>query len=463
MDQCSLCYDTLLTFTFFTFQLHDDDDDDEEDDDGDTLSPDFYQDASDDLEPEEPDGGLSPEDIGEISPSRKFSKTCLKNVFTVVLISIYLMLTTVAAFLAYQAITDFLEKLKNPVMSVTYKEVDLFPPPGIALYPGKAQLLSCKHHYHAYIPPLVDPGKAQEGDCVIRNVTYMGPFTNQTKRALVVRGPSDVRNKELIFMQFSHNETEEDFSSITYMLFAKYSDLTESPDKAQFMMDCERNYSTWTFSGGFRTWVKMSLAKTSGKSNESIEFRQESSVVQFNDRRPEKTNQLYFVVFEWRDPFMQEIKLIVTANPWNTIAILCGVFMALFKAANFAKLSVMWIIKMRKRHLRSKTRELNQISAANPDVVLALELLYQLESDPCQQVQTWFWVLCVLALELLYQLESDPCQQVQTWFWVLCVLALELLYQLESDPCQQVQTWFWVLCVLALELLYQLESDPCPA
>lgn len=43
----------------------------------------------------------------------------------------------------------------------------------------------------------------------------------------MVRGPSDVRNKELIFMQFSRNETEEDFSAINYMLFAKFSDLTD--------------------------------------------------------------------------------------------------------------------------------------------------------------------------------------------------------------------------------------------
>lgn len=48
-----------------------------------------------------------------------------------------------------------------------------------------------------------------------------------------------------------------------------------SSDKAAFMMDCERNYSMWTFSGGFRTWVKMSLVKTSGRGNESVEFRQE--------------------------------------------------------------------------------------------------------------------------------------------------------------------------------------------
>ncbi|XP_071353564.1 proton-activated chloride channel [Trachinotus anak] len=334
-------------------EFNDDDDDDEGR-------------ASEHLEHEELNDSISQEDdIRENSPPMKFSKACLKNVFTVVLIFIYLLLTGVAAFLAYQTISDFLDKLNHPVMSVTYKEVDSFSPPGIALYPGKAQLLSCRHHYHDYIPPLVDPGKPQEGDCVIDNVTYFGPFTSQTeKRALVVRGPSDVRNKELIFMQFSHNETEEDFSAIIYMLFARFSDLINSANKSDFMRDCERNYSMWTFSGGFRTWVKMSLVKTSGKSNESVEFRQESTVVKFNDKRPEseQSNQLFFAVFEWRDPFMQEIRLIVTANPWNSVAILCGVFMALFKAANFAKLTIQWIIRMRKRHLRNKARELNQIS-----------------------------------------------------------------------------------------------------
>ncbi|CAG5866820.1 unnamed protein product [Menidia menidia] len=340
--------------------------DDEDYDEGNTQ--DSFDDINEDedLGTEEPDGIVTQEDDARgSSPPMRFSKICVKNVFTVVLIFIYLLLTAVAVFLAYQTISDFLEKMSQPVMSVTYKEVDSFSPPGIALYPTNAQLLSCKHHYHDYIPPLVDPGKPQEGDCETTEVTYMGPFANQTaKRALVVRGPSDVRNKELIFMQFSQNETQEDFSAITYMLFARFSDLIESANKSEFMRDCERNYSMWTFSGGFRTWVKMSFVKTYGKSEEAAEFRQESAVVKFNDKRPEQeqTNQLFFAVFEWRDPYKQEIRLIVTANPWSSIAILCGVFMALFKAANFAHFTVKWIIKMRKRHLKHKERELNQMN-----------------------------------------------------------------------------------------------------
>lgn len=67
------------------------------------------------------DGNLTP--IG-------FNKACLKNVFIVILVLIYLLLTAVAVFLAYQTISDFMEKLNHPVMSVSYKEVEEFSAPG---------------------------------------------------------------------------------------------------------------------------------------------------------------------------------------------------------------------------------------------------------------------------------------------------------------------------------------------
>jgi len=68
-----------------------------------------------------------------------FNKACLKNVFTVILVliyllltavAVYLLLTAVAVFLAYQTISDFMEKLNHPVMSVSYKEVEEFTAPG---------------------------------------------------------------------------------------------------------------------------------------------------------------------------------------------------------------------------------------------------------------------------------------------------------------------------------------------
>lgn len=54
-----------------------------------------------------------------------------------------------------------------------------FAPPGIALYPGQAQLLSCKHHYEV-IPPLRSPGRPGDVNCTTQRINYTDPFSNQT-------------------------------------------------------------------------------------------------------------------------------------------------------------------------------------------------------------------------------------------------------------------------------------------
>lgn len=275
----------------------------------------------------------------------------------------------------------FMKKFKLKVISaasVHHKQSCCSPCEGIALFPGKARLLDCKHYLQSYIPPLVNPGQPQKIDCQIEEVMYVGPFSNKTKvnhwcqssghvqdsvveerekrrlhllllplsalrpglfclseevysssffeelslqplwqKALVVRGPTDVRRKELVFMQFSCNETGLDFSAITYLIFARFSDLINrwgndphlsacprplkgnwlnyhwcklrhckqlvlcvvlclcSTNQTRFMRESEKNCSIWTFSGGFRTWVKMSLVRTSGRDNDAVEFRQE--------------------------------------------------------------------------------------------------------------------------------------------------------------------------------------------
>ncbi|KAF7254141.1 hypothetical protein EYD10_00006 [Varanus komodoensis] len=159
------------------------------------------------------------------SPSVRFSKSCLKNVFSVILLFIYLLLMAIAVFLVYQTIADFREKLKHPVMSVSYKEVPLYDAPGIALYPGKAELLTCKHHYYDYIPPLVNPGQPGKIECITQRVNYTDPFTNQTKKhAVIVEGPRDVKKRELVFIQFHLNETDLDFSAIDYLLFSSFQE-----------------------------------------------------------------------------------------------------------------------------------------------------------------------------------------------------------------------------------------------
>lgn len=57
--------------------------------------------------------------------------------------------------------------------------LSLSVPPGIALYPGQAQLLSCRHHYEV-IPPLRGPGQPGDMNCTTQKINYSDPFSNQT-------------------------------------------------------------------------------------------------------------------------------------------------------------------------------------------------------------------------------------------------------------------------------------------
>lgn len=91
-----------------------------------------YQENPDDPEQETSESAVLPdEDTADSNlVPMAFNKACVKNVFTAMLVFIYIVLTAVAALLAYHAISDFMEKLQHPVMSVSYKEVEQFAPPG---------------------------------------------------------------------------------------------------------------------------------------------------------------------------------------------------------------------------------------------------------------------------------------------------------------------------------------------
>ncbi|XP_012589656.1 PREDICTED: transmembrane protein 206 [Condylura cristata] len=139
-------------------------------------------------------------DSESAASSLRVSRACLQNVFSVLLILIYLLLMAVAVFLVYQTITDFREKLKHPVMSVSYEEVDRYDAPGgLGLHP-----LSCL--------PL--PGQGPRGPPL-------------GKSALVVRGPREVKKRELVFLQLRLNRSSEDFSAIDYLLFSSFREFLQ--------------------------------------------------------------------------------------------------------------------------------------------------------------------------------------------------------------------------------------------
>lgn len=44
------------------------------------------------------------------------------------------------------------------------------------------------------------------------------------KSALIVRGPREVKKRELVFLQFRLNQSSEDFSAIDYLLFSSFQE-----------------------------------------------------------------------------------------------------------------------------------------------------------------------------------------------------------------------------------------------
>lgn len=53
------------------------------------------------------------------------------------------------------------------------------------------------------------------------------------------------------------------------------------------------------------------MFSTSWRSYNKVVCSCQSSVVKYNDKRPvseQKAIQLFFVAFEWRDPFVQEVR-----------------------------------------------------------------------------------------------------------------------------------------------------------
>ncbi|XP_032818652.2 proton-activated chloride channel [Petromyzon marinus] len=295
----------------------------------------------------------------------RVSKLCLKNLVSVLLVVFYLVLSAVASFVAYQSISDFQHQAQHPAMSVSYKAVERYDAPGIALYLGSAELLSCRHYFHSGVSVMERPGQPGDVRCNIFTVAYPDPYHNTSqKSALVVRGPERVQEKEQIFLHFRLNGSTQQFSAIDYLLFSSYVSLERSTNRPSFMMQMERTQSMWTFSGGFRTWVKMSLVRTK-TDRPSEEFTLESSVVKYNDERPEseRSDELFFIVFEWKDALIQEVQGIVTANPWSVAAVLCGVLLLIFKVADFATSSVRWMIRVRKRNRRHRVQKMNNMAA----------------------------------------------------------------------------------------------------
>lgn len=111
------------------------------------------------------------------------------------------------------------------------------PKTGIAFYPGKARLLSCKHHYYDHILPLINPGQPGDIECTTQRINYTDPFTNQTMvitqqnkaysvgcgEVLLVVGVFESRNIYKMLQNILASRVVVFFSSIIYFFSSKPS------------------------------------------------------------------------------------------------------------------------------------------------------------------------------------------------------------------------------------------------
>lgn len=95
---------------------------------------------------------------------------------------------------------------------------------GIALYPGKARLISCEHHYHGHIPSRLLAGQMEDSDCVIQHVIYNDPYTNRSKVSFppfYTRLDSDSRLCNVFFFTLSRVWTSARYSGTGRRLVLK--------------------------------------------------------------------------------------------------------------------------------------------------------------------------------------------------------------------------------------------------
>lgn len=157
-----------------------------------------------------------------------------------------------------------------PVANPVYRNRNSFLPmfiliAGIALYPGKAELLTCKHHFYDYIPPLVNPGQPGEIGCIIERINYTDPFTNRSKVCIVYwvyswgcSGPNQERLWNFpcwMFCFFHPKSYFEVFEIILQGMFYS-ADLTTDSDVNKVKMDQSPYVTSKLPCASSRCWPK---------------------------------------------------------------------------------------------------------------------------------------------------------------------------------------------------------------
>jgi len=259
-----------------------------------------------------------------------------------------------AVVYAFYTITALIASYQYPVQSTSYRTTSSYPAIGIAIIPDFSQFVDCEYRYFDdYSPDPVFPTE----ECKYFNASFNSTLSNNTRKAMVFMGPTDVMRRQSLGVHYIINTTQREYNAIEYFAFYQWSNIfnKSTDDQRLLLAEFEDKNTLFTFPAGFKTWVKMTYIETElhdGKRN-LVQFQMDISLAKYRNSMYNNSADLdtCTVYFEWASPRYEYIKEILSTNFWNSFGALCGVFITLLKAGELLKAWIIWV-----RHERRKRR-----------------------------------------------------------------------------------------------------------
>ena len=309
-----------------------------------------------------------------------YRRSCKDKMKLVFLLSLYFFCMILAAIFAFYSIQGLVFSYQHRVRTVEYVNVDKFHPIGIAVFPEDfAHFNSCEFKYNDDLRP--DRGNwtdvlpaGVEQNCTYITITFNSSLVRANRTAMVFRGPTQVKLKQSLALLFTINTTSRAFSGMEYLLIEYWDNLfnLSYKDQQKTLADHEANTTLYNVPAGFRSWVKLFyILKNEIPGQNKSDFFVQTDYSIYNDQRniSDRTTNVIYALFEWKDPFYEYIGTVVSTTIVNTIGAMAGVFLTLQRAANFFW---RWVQRIR-REREKKLVKLQELQEKQKAVLVEYE------------------------------------------------------------------------------------------
>ena len=290
--------------------------------------------------------------ISQNSELELWQPSCKDWLKLLILPVVYVVFIGAAVVYAFYTITALINSYQYPVQSTSYHTAKSYPAIGIAIIPDFSQFLGCEYRYYDdYSPAPIIPTE----ECKYFNASFNSTLSNNTRKAMVFMGPTDVMRRQSLGVRYIINTTQREYNAIEYFVFYQWSNIVNESldDQRLILADFEDKSTLFTFPAGFKTWVKMNYIETEQRNSKLIHFGMDISLAKYRSSTYNNSTNLdtCTVYFEWASPQYVYIKEILSTNFWNSFGAICGVFITLLKAGELFKAWIIWV-----RHERRKRR-----------------------------------------------------------------------------------------------------------